>query len=274
MFDLMLVPFIACVIFTGIHVYLGFHVIEREVIFVDLALAQIAALGSIIAFLFGIDFHTNKSYLVSLLFTFFGAALFSLTRLKERKVPQEAIIGIVYVVSSAIAIMALSKSPKEAEHIKSMLAGNILFVRWHDITKIAILYSIVGIFHYIFRRNFLLITLDSQEAEKKNISIKLWDFLFYASFGIVVTSSVEIAGVLLVFSYLIIPAVCAMIITDTLRNRLITGWIIGILGSFFGLFVSGYFDFPTGPSIICVFGLLFAVGILVKNINFKKVERG
>jgi len=265
MFELMILPFIACIVLTGIHAYLGIHVIEREVIFVDLALAQIAALGSIIAFMLGIEFHTTSSYLFSLLFTFIGATIFALTRLKERKVPQEAIIGIVYAVMAAFAVLLIDKLPSEAGHIKYMLVGNILFVKWSEIIKMFLLYSAVGLFHYFYRKKFLLISLDVNEAKKQNVSIQWWDFLFYASFGIVVTSSVEIAGVLLVFSYLIVPAVCAMLLADNLKSRLFLGWGFGLIGSLIGLYFSAAMDFPTGPAIICTFGLLFLITILLKK---------
>jgi len=264
--ELMLLPFFACIVLTGIHAYLGIHVIEREVIFVDLALAQIAALGSIIAFMLGIEFHTTGAYLFSLLFTFIGATVFSVTRLKERKVPQEALIGVVYVVTAALAVLLIDRLPSEAGHIKYMLVGNILFVKWSEILKMFLLYSAVGLFHYFYRKKFLIISIDINKAKKQNLSIKWWDFLFYASFGIVVTSSVEIAGVLLVFAFLIVPAVCAMILSDTLKTRLIIGWGMGLLGSIIGLYFSAAFDFPTGSTIVCVFGLLLLITALTKKL--------
>jgi zinc/manganese transport system permease protein len=269
MFELMLTPFVACLILTGIHAYLGIHVIEREVIFVDLALAQIAALGSIFAVLFEFPLHSQSAYFVSLLFTFIGATIFSLTRMRDKTVPQEAIIGIVYVVTAAGAILVLEKIPEEAEHIKYMLVGNILFVNWKDVLKIFILYSLIGIFHYIFRDRFILISTNLDEAERKKIKIKLWDFLFYATFGFVVTSSVEIAGVLLVFSYLIIPAVCAILLAKSLGRRLIIGWVLGTAGSVIGLYTSAKFDLPTGAAIVCTFGGILLIVSGCKNI-FKK----
>lgn len=262
MLEFMFLPFIACLILTGIHAYLGIHVIEREVIFVDLALAQIAALGAIIAFLFGMELHSTTAYIFSLGFTFIGASVFSLTRLKERKVPQEAIIGIVYAVSAAAAILALNRAPSEAEHIKYMLVGNIIFVQLPEIIKMAILYAIIGLFHFVYRKKFLLISLAPDEAQKQKIPVRMWDFLFYASFGIVVTSSVEIAGVLLVFSYLIVPAVCAILLSNKLKTRLLLGWVLGSLTSLVGLYLSVALDFPTGATIVCTFGIL-VLGVLI-----------
>ncbi|MGQ9723310.1 MAG: metal ABC transporter permease [Candidatus Jordarchaeum sp.] len=272
MFELMFPPFIACLILTGIHAYLGIHVVEREVIFVDLSLAQIAALGAVFAVLFGFPLHSISAYFVSLLFTFIGATIFSLTRMKDKTVPQEAIIGIVYVVAAATAILVLDRIPQESEHIKHMLVGNILFVNWNDVLKIFILYSLIGIFHYIFRDRFILISVRLDEAQRRKIKIKLWDFLFYATFGVVVTSSVEIAGVLLVFSYLIIPAVCAMLLAKSLTKRLIIGWTLGTIGSVIGLFLSYKLDLPTGAAIVCTFGgILITLWIVKNSINMMTI---
>src|SRR5467141_4079099 len=215
----LLAPFLASLILTGIHAYLGVHVVERGVIFVDLALAQIAALGATVAILVGMNPHGGTSYWISLGFTFLGAAIFALARTRRGHIPQEAFIGIAYAVASAAAILVMSKATGETEHLKDMLVGNILAVSWPEVTKTALLYGGVGLFHFIFRRNFLLISMDPKAAEAKGLSIRLWDFLFYASFGFVVTSSVAIAGVLLVFCYLIVPSVGAMLFADRIGPR-------------------------------------------------------
>ena len=190
-------PFVASLILTGIHAYLGVHVVERGVIFVDLSLAQIAALGATIALLMpmsGGDPHAPSVYWVSLAFTFIGAAIFSLVRGQRSRIPQEAIIGISYAVASAASILAMSKSTSQAEHLKDMLVGNIIAVSWPEVYKTAILYGIVGVFHFVFRRQFLAISLQHDEPERTGLNVRFWDFLFYASFGFVVTSSVAIAG--------------------------------------------------------------------------------
>ena len=192
-------PFVASLILTGIHAYLGVHVVERGVIFVDLALAQIAALGATVAILVGMDPHGRGAYFLSLGFTFLGAAIFALARSRRGHIPQEAFIGIAYAVASAAAILAMSKATGETEHLKDMLVGNILAVSKAEVAKTAILYGVVGLFHYIFRHNFLLISTNPEQAEAEGMSIRFWDFLFYASFGFVVTSSVAIAGVLATF---------------------------------------------------------------------------
>jgi zinc/manganese transport system permease protein len=250
----LILPFLASLILTGIHAYLGVHVVERGVIFVDLALAQIAALGATIAVAVGIDPHGGKSYWISLAFTFFGALIFSLVRSRRARIPLEAFIGITYAVSSAAAILAMSKATGETEHLKDMLVGNILAVSRHDVIKTALLYGAIGLFHYIFRHKFLSISLDPTGVEARGINVRLWDFLFYASFGFVVTSSVAIAGVLLVFCYLIVPSVGAMLFADKIGKRLAIGWTMGTLVSALGCYLSVYLDLPTGATIVCTFG--------------------
>src|SRR5437867_6736902 len=212
----LLAPFVASLILTGIHAYLGVHVVERGVIFVDLALAQIAALGATVAVVVGMDPHGRAAYWISLAFTFLGAGVFAFARSSRGHIPQEAFIGIAYAVASATAILLMSKATGESEHLKDMLVGNILAVSWPEVRTTAMLYGAIGLFHYIFRNKFLAISMDPARAEAEGISLRLWDFLFYASFGFVVTSSVAIAGVLLVFCYLIVPSVAAMLYADTI----------------------------------------------------------
>ena len=255
LFSFLIVPFFAGLVLTGIHAYLGLHVVERGVIFVDLSLAQIAALGSTVAFLLGFTLHSQAAYLLSLAFTVLGAAIFAMSRIhEESRIPQEAIIGIVYAVSAAAAILAMSKAPEGTEHIKDMLVGNILTVSWAKVIKTAILYSIVGAFHWFFRKQFLRISISAREARSAGLNVKFWDFLFYISFGLVVTSSVEIAGVLLVFSYLIVPSVAAMLFAETVGGRLAFGWIMGAIVSAVGILLSFRLDLPTGATIVCTFG--------------------
>lgn len=256
-------PFVASLILTGIHAYLGVHVVERGVIFVDLALAQIAALGATIAILVGMDPHGQGAYWLSLAFTFVGAGIFAFARTRRGHIPQEAFIGIAYAVASAAAILAMSKATGETEHLKDMLVGNILAVDRHEVLKTAVLYGAIGIFHYIFRRNFLLISTDPAAAESRGLSIRFWDFLFYASFGFVVTSSVSIAGVLLVFCYLIVPSVGAMLFSDRVGRRLAIGWTMGTLVSALGVYFSVLLDMPTGATIVCTFGAVLIVMFLV-----------
>ena len=261
-------PFIASLILTGIHAYLGVHVVERGVIFVDLALAQIAALGAVIAILIGMDPHGEGAYFLSLGFTFLGAGIFAFARTRRGHIPQEAFIGIAYAVASAAAILAMSKATGETEHLKDMLVGNILSVSQFEVGKTAVLYGLIGTFHYIFRKKFLLISTNPAQAEASGISIRFWDFLFYASFGFVVTSSVAIAGVLLVFCYLIVPSVGAMLFADKIGRRLAIGWTMGTLVSALGVYFSVLGDLPTGATIVCTFGGVLILMFLIHLIFF------
>jgi zinc/manganese transport system permease protein len=265
----LLAPFAASLILTGIHAYLGVHVVERGVIFVDLALAQIAALGATVAVVAGLGPHGREAYWISLGFTFLGAAIFALARTRRGHIPQEAFIGIAYAVASALAILMMSKATGETEHLKDMLVGNILAVSWHEVKITALLYGAVGLFHYIFRKKFLLISMNHKQAEGLGVNVRFWDFLFYASFGFVVTSSVAIAGVLLVFCYLIVPSVGAMLFADRVGRRLAIGWTMGTLVSALGCYLSVVLDTPTGATIVCTFGavltLMFFVHLLVHH---------
>ena len=252
-------PFVASLVIAGIHAYLGVHVVERGVIFVDLSLAQIAAFGGTIALLLPIsggDAHAPIVYWISLFFTLVGALLFSVIRMSRARIPQEAIIGIAYAVASAATILAMSKATSEGEHLKDMLVGNILAVSWDEVLRTALLYAAIGVFHFIFRRRFLLISMEPGKAEAQGISLRLWDFLFYASFGFVVTRSVAIAGVLLVFCYLIVPSVAAMLYSDHIGKRLAIGWSMGTIVSALGVYLSLKLDLPTGATIVCTFGLV------------------
>jgi zinc/manganese transport system permease protein len=259
--------FVASLILTGIHAYLGVHVVERGVIFVDLSLAQIAALGATVAIFLPAaagDPHAPIVYWVSLAFTFIGAFVFSTIRSHRARIPKEAIIGICYAVASAAAILAMSKATSESEHLKDMLVGNILAVSWAEVRKTALLYGAIGIFHYVFRRRFLAISMDPQRAEAEGMSIRFWDFLFYASFGFVVTSSVSIAGVLLVFCYLIVPSVAAMLYAESVGRRLAIGWSMGTIVSALGVYLSLHLDLPTGATIVCTFGLVLILMAAVR----------
>jgi len=267
MFLFLLAPFVASLILTGIHAYLGVHVVERGVIFVDLALAQIAALGATVAIVVGMDPHGVGSYWISLAFTFIGAAIFAFARTRRGHIPQEAFIGITYAVASGAAILLMSKATGETEHLKDMLVGNILAVSWADVRETALLYGAIGLFHYIFRKKFLLISMNHDKAENLGFNVRLWDFAFYAAFCFVVTSSVAIAGVLLVFCYLIVPSVGAMLFAERIGRRLAIGWTMGTLVSALGCLLSVWGDLPTGATIVVSFGgvliLMFLVHLIV-----------
>jgi len=272
----MMWPLAACLVLTGIHVYLGVHVIARKVIFVDLALAQIAALGTVIGVLLGYEVGKDATtlYLYSLAFTIFGAFIFSVTKMKTEKVPHEAIIGIVYAVTFAATMLVISRSalgPQELDHI---IKGELLWVQGPVVIKTALIYAAVGIFHFVFRGKFMAISSDPVKAEEAGINVRLWDFLFYMSFGFVITSSVAIAGVFLVFSYLVIPSVAAMLLSERLGTRLAIGWIGGSVCSLVGVKLSWNTGLPTSPLVVCVLAVaLMASGLyyFVKTTKNKRV---
>ena len=252
-------PFLMCLVLTGIHAYLGVHVLAREVVFVDIALAQIAALGATAAFLLGHETDTWESYALGLSATLLGALVLALTRSRRRHVSQEAVIGVVYAVSAAAAVLVADRAPHGAEQVRTMLVGNLLAVRPPEVAKVATLYALVGLFHWLCRRPFFLISTDPDSAYREGWRVRLWDFLFYASFGVVVTSSVRIAGVLLVFSYLIVPALAGILLGRTVAHKLIIGWSFGTLVSVVGMTASAVFDLPTGATVVCAFGLTLIV---------------
>lgn len=268
-FQLMLYPLLACLLLPGILVYLGVHIVRREIIFVDLALAQVAALGTSVCLMLGHDAHDLHTYLWSLGFTFFGALIFAMTRNHgTHRVPQEALIGIVYVVAAAASILVLDRSAAGNEELKKTLVGDVLTVTWPQVWKTFLLYCGIGIVHFIFRKQFFAISFEPARAKTEGLSIRWWDFLFYALFGLVVTSFVQIGGVLLVFSYLVVPAVCAALLATRLRVMLLIGWLIATAGGVAGLFASWHFNFPTGSAIVCVLGLaLLLTGMIARFIR-------
>ena len=270
--QLMLKPFLACLILTGIHAYLGLHVVERGVIFVDLALAQVAAFGATVGFLLGFGLHSTASYLIALSFTLVGAAVFALTRRRKPVVPQEALIGIVYALATAASILVLSRAPEGGEELKALLVGHLLFVEWAEIAKVLVLYSAIGVVHWLARQPFLAISQNPEQAFTRGFRVRWWDFLFYASFGFVVTSSVEMAGVLLVFSFLIVPAVCGVLLAKTISRRLVIGWVTGTLTSMAGIVASYIWDLPTGAAVVCAFGVCLLVCLLIRGLELVKLH--
>lgn len=268
--NLMFFPFLACLILTCIHTYLGQHVLERQVIFVDLSLAQIAALGASIALVLGHELDSSLSYWLSLIFTVLGAVVFAFSRFKKQLIPQEAVIGASYAVSAALLILVLSLANEGDEHIREALIGKLLLVSGDEVLKMFLIYAVIGIFHFIFRKKFLLISRDHAEASKQ-LNVRFWDFLFYVSFGIVVTSSVKVAGVLLVFSFLVIPAACSILFTQGMKRRVLLGWTIGFLASVLGMLGSYFLDLPTAPMIICLLGAALYTSIFIKNLGRTEV---
>jgi len=271
--ELMLPPFVACMILVAMLSYLGLHVIAREVIFVDLSLAQMAALGSLSALLFHVAPESPMTYVFALLATAVGAFLFALTRTSAHggairsRVPQEAFIGIVYVVASAAAVLVANKVPGGGEAVEKTLVGSLLWVTWPTIEKLAIAYAALGVFHFLLRRRFLTISFNPEEAEARGWKIRWWDFVFYLSFGVVITLAVPIAGVLMVFSFLVVPAVIANLFTTDKRRLTIIAWSSGALASIFGLWLSYTQDLPTGPLVVCMYGLLLVVAAVLHKLG-------
>lgn len=259
MWEVMFWPIVACVLLPWLLVYLGLHVVQRGIIFVDIAMAQMASLGICVALLFRIDLHSWFTFSIALGFTLVGAAIFSLTGKRASQIPQEAIIGIAYVVAAAAAVLLLSRAAEGDEEIKQMLVGNILLVSPEDVWRCFALFVAVGIFHFVLRRNFMLISFNRDAAYERGLRVRWWDFLFYASFGLVVTLFVRIAGVLLVFSYLIVPAVCGISLMRRNAGRLAVGILIATMGGIGGLFWSFYGDLPSGAAIVCTFGALLVI---------------
>ena len=263
---LFLPPLVACLVIVAIHSYLGLHVIAREVIFVDLSLAQMAALGSAVAILAGSQPDSTQAFLYALGFTTLGAAVFALTRTAGHgRVPQEAIIGIVYVVASAAALLVADRTPRGGETIKDILVGSLLWVTWPAIGRLAAVYAVIGVFHWVLRRRFLTISFEPETALANGWKIRWWDFLFYLTFGVVITFSVPIAGVLLVFSFLVVPAAIAFQFARGQGALAVVSWIAGTLASAAGLWVSFHYDLPTGPVIVCMFGLLLLAAYTLRR---------
>lgn len=262
--DIMFAPFCAALILAGIHVYLGLHVIQRQIIFVDLAFAQIAALGATLGYFWGFELHSVGSFVTSLCATFVAALVFTLMRRGLRNIPQEALIGSAYAVAAAACVLVLSKSPEGGEELKSLLVGHLLFVNWHEIGQMLLIYALVGVLHFFARSQFWAASR-AGESQLSGKRLLRWDFLFYASFGLVVTSSTELAGVLLVFCYLIIPSICGIIFGNGTLSRLLVGWTVSFVASCAGLIFSYVLDLPTGATIVCTFGAALGICLIVKR---------
>jgi len=263
LFTLWLWPLLALLLLPGLLVYFGLHVVQRGIIFVDLALAQIAALGVCVAIALGAHpGHDALPYVLSVVFTVLGAALFAWTRLEHPRVPHESVIGIIYVVAAAAATLVLSHSAEGDEALKTLLVGNVLLVTKSEVLRTFVMFAAIALVHILLRRRFLLVTFAEAEAKSRRVSMRWWDFLFYATFGLTVVSFVQIAGVYLVFSYLIVPAVCGALLSAAIRTRLMIGWAVAFVAGVTGLLLSvklESLDLPTGPTIVCCFGALLLV---------------
>lgn len=266
--EFMFAPFVACVTLIGIHGYFGIHVLKREIIFIDIAMAQIAAFGITLAVVFNIDIESNWSYVFSVAFTTAAAAIFALIKNEKLKIPLEAIIGLSYAIATTGAVILIDKSAGSEEHIKEMLVGSILWVTWPDIFKSLFAYSIIGTIHYIFRDKFIAISDNYKNASKSGINVKFWDFVFYGTLGLTVMHSVRIGGILVVFAFLVIPASISMLFSDKWSFRIIIAWLLGTLGSALGLLLSWFYDVPSGPAVIIFLGLFLIIAIISKKLKW------
>ena len=260
---IMWLPFLTCLVLSTILGYLGMHVLARGIIFVDLALAQFAALGATLAILLHLEPEDPRAYGLSLAFTIVGAIVFSLSRMREHAIPQEAWIGVSWAVASSAAILAVSTAPHGAEHLEATLVGSILWVTRAQVLQAVGIYVLVGIFHWVYRKRFFAISFDPDGVVAQRMSLRWWDFLFYASFGFVVTSAVRIAGVLLVFSFLIVPSIVGALFARSVRARLVFAWAFGWLVSTVGCLISYKGDLPTGAAVVCTFGAALLVAMSV-----------
>jgi zinc/manganese transport system permease protein len=274
--ELLFWPFVAGLVLTAIHAWFGLHVLARGVVFVDLSLAQMAALGLTVAILAGHSVQSEGGYWYALAFALAGAILFALVRAYEHSIQQEAIIGIVYAVSASLGVLALDRAPQGAEHIKQLMIGSILTVTPQEVAAIAALYVLIGVVHFAFRRALIEVSFEPQLAAARGRRVFLWDIVFYGSFALVVTSSVRIAGVLLVFAYLIVPAALAGLLTAVLRRRLVVAWVLGAVLTVAGLVASWEWDLPTGPAIVSAFGAataLVGLGFALKRLSFRALAK-
>lgn len=263
-------PLATSLLLPPLLVYLGLHVVKREVIFVDLALAQVATLGTCAALLLGYHFDDRPTFWISLVVTFVGAAFFSWSRSTHKgDVPQEAIIGITFVVAAAGVILMLSRIAGGKEELEHLLTGDILNVTGAEVGQRAALFAVLGAFYGAFHKRFVLISSDVEQAFASGIRVVWWDFLFYAAFAVIVVSFVRVAGVLLTFAYLIVPAVCGASLAQDWKSRLLIGWVVAAAASLIGLLASYWLDLPTGAAIVCACGLLLVIASVIARIRYQ-----
>jgi len=272
-FSLLLLPFAACLAFVLIHAYFGVHVLRRNIVFADLALAQLSALGATLAFTNGYPIASAAGFAYALLCTAMGAALLTLTRNLSRAISQEACIGILYVAATAATILVVDRAPQGAEHVKKILVGSILTVGLPELAQLIALYAAIALLHWVFRRPLLALASEQQPAGGNRLVVGAWDFVFFLSFGVVVTSSVGIAGVLLVFSFLIVPAVIGAMFSHDLRRMLAIAWGAGIAASAAGLGASYGLDLPTGAAMVLAFVAVLLLAGLAKALVFAPAGR-
>lgn len=258
-------PIAACILLTLVYCYFGCHVLKREIIFIDLSLAQLAALGTTVAFSMHLELDSPGSLALSLLFIVAGAAFFSSTRSLKANIPQEAVIGIVYVVGASVALLLASQMPHGAEHLKTLLNGSILWINLSGVIQIFCVTLLVGAIHWIMWEKIFEQSRTYKNPTAGNSQSWISDFLFYTTLGLVIVFSVRTAGVFLIFTFLIVPAVCGALFSQSMVKQFLIGSIIGVLASFTGLLLSYHLDQPTGATLVCTFGVLFFVSLFISG---------
>lgn len=267
-FTFMGAPIVACLILSVVYTYFGCHVLKREIIFVDLSLAQLAALGTTVAFSLELELDSIGSLGLSLAFILAGSSFFTYSRRLNERIPQEAIIGLVYVVGASLALILSSRSPHGAEHIKTLLNGSILWITWNDILKISCVTLLIAIPHALFFNTFLDLSKSYKTLGANEPSTLKWDFLFYVTLGLMIVFTVKTAGIFLIFSFLIIPAICGALFSRSIIKQCLIGSVTGVSASLAGLIISFFYDLPTGATLVCTFGLFFILAL-----SFSKAER-
>lgn len=266
----MLPPFAACLTLIGIHGYFGIHVLKRGIIFIDIAMAQIAALGVTFAYILHIDHESPWTYPISLVFVTIFAWFFSILKCKRPRICMEAIIGMSYAVAATAAVILIDKAAGSHEHMKEMFIGSILWVQWPEIIKSVLVYGLIGGFHFYFRKKFISLSQDYDKSKNTGNKTQLWDFLFYLTLGIVVMHSVRIGGILVVFAFLIIPSSISALFSSDWISRIVIGWITGTLVSIFGLFLSWKMDVPSGPAVVLFLGVFLILAVAAKSVGLFK----
>jgi len=259
-------PFLACIMMSSILGYLGTHVLKREVIFIDIALAQIAAVGSIAAhMIFEAHGDSPTAYLCSFSCVLFAAGFYAFVRSRIFQISLEAVIGISYAIAAAAVLFLVGIAPGGHIHIQHVLSGSLLWVGWRQIIVSLVAFSAVGVCFYLIRKPIAEISNSYQKGAVKNLKVVFWDFIFYALLGVVITLSVQIAGVVVVFAYLIIPATISAVFSTRLRLQLAIVWITAIIASLGGLLFAYKYDFSIGPAIAMFLGYeLIIVGLIGK----------
>jgi len=272
--EFMFAPFVVCLLLIGINIYFGIHVIKREIIFIDIALAQIAALGATVATIIGLAPHAHDEpslagYLFSIGFTTLAALMFTILKSRKLPIPLESLIGIAYAVAATGAVILLDKAAGGDVHVHEMVAGSILWVRWSQILELFIVFGLIGLFHYSFRDKFLSLTDAYNNGENQHYNF-LWDFLFYTTFGIAVVHSVRVGGILTVFAFLIIPASISALFSKKWLSRILIGWGLGTMVTVGGLYLSWTMDVPSSPTVILFLGVFLLLAIIVKSTRLIK----